>query len=375
MTTLQRPLRAHARALVFVGCVVGALAGLPACPQAPVLPAGTCKSDLDCGTSESCNVPRGQCICIDDNACDATEFCNAAGGCQQKLECLNNNDCRDDGNPSAICDTTTGACLTLSASVQCVLDSQCPYGSFCDSNECTPGCQDNGDCQLGDPCINGQCDPTPGACNQNSFCEFGQICGADNRCRDHALRDQLCSTCNPNDFGGGSFCLDDSDCDVGETCDTDILSCVGGAGGGCGQDDCLIDSSVEPTVCSTDNDCARGTCEIDAGNPGRKICQGFFCGAFGCDDVTNPCPRGYSCFTLQLVPGGQCDLGDPSSCQAPRACNGGGENGNVGFCSCAQDSDCPFGSGATCVNPGPFGSCVIGTTCGPSDGLLCEDLR
>ena len=72
----------------------------------------------------------------------------------------------------------------------------------------------------------------------------------------------------------------------------------------------------------------------------------------------------------------QCQLGGPAGqCGANRACNGGGENGEVGFCSCGADADCPPGNGATCVNPGPNGSCVVGTTCGPSDGLLCEDLR
>lgn len=367
---VSHQLRASLQNGLLVIATFVVVAALPACPAPQVLTG--CRSDLDCNASQTCDQLTSQCLCIDDNACDASEFCNIKGSCQLKLECLNNTDCRDADNPNAICNSTTGACLNLSAAVQCVLDSQCPYGSFCQNSQCQTGCQDNGDCNLGDPCIDGQCDPTPGACNGNAFCEFGQICGSDHRCRDHAQKDQLCSQCGPND----------------------PFACA---------QDCLIDSSVEPTPCNTDADCERGEClaqgggggtlcfddtdcgpgescveggglfgECQGGGASSKICQGFFCGASDCDDVTNPCPRGYSCFVLQQVSGIQCDLDNPNSCTGGRSCVGGGENGNVGFCSCVNDGDCP---GATCVNPGPNGSCVIGTTCGPSDGLLCEDIR
>jgi hypothetical protein len=43
-----------------------------------------------------------------------------------------------------------------------------------------------------------------------------------------------------------------------------------------------------------------------------------------------------------------------------------------GGCSCASDADCQQG---TCDDPGPNGACLVGTTCAPADGLLCEDLR
>ncbi len=348
------------RALLLL---VGVICGAAGCPQA-VQERG-CASDLDCSADQRCDASRGLCLCIDDNACDAAEFCNLAGACQPKLECLNNGDC---GGGTSMCDSTTGACVTLSASLQCVLDSQCPFGSFCEGQACRSGCREDGDCALGTPCIAGQCDATPGACSGNSFCEFGQLCNAQNRCVDHALRSTLCAECQSGDFL--------SDC----------------------PEDCLIDQSVAPDPCSTNADCDRGEClavncqssadcapgqtcdDIDfffgIGTCSQKICQGGFCGGTGCDDVSNPCPRGYFCAVLQVVSNNQCTLGSGSSeCGAPRNCNGGGENGAVGFCSCAQDSDCPAGANASCVNPGPFGSCVIGTTCAPADGLLCEDLR
>ena len=332
--------------------VVGVLAG---CPKAVVLEG--CASDIDCGAAQRCDSARGQCLCLDDNACDATEFCNIAGACQPQLECLNNGDCTS----AELCDTNTGSCITKAPGV-CVLDSQCPFGSFCAQNRaCTPGCRDDGDCVLGTPCLEGTCDATPGACSGNSFCEFGQLCGTNNNCANHPDRSQLCSTCDPL---------------LGSPC----------------ADDCLIDGSVQPTACTRDTDCETGTCEparcrdsADCPNGGScgfgscstSICQGFFCGASGCSE-NNPCPRGYECNSLQIVSGVQCTLGAPNTCGANRGCRGGGELGSVGFCSCASTEDCPVSFNfpdMECVNPGANGACVIGTTCGPADGLLCEDLR
>ena len=120
-----------------------------------------CQDDTDCGASQTCNVASGVCLCADDGACDASEFCNLAGRCQTKTECLNNTDC---GAFPEICDTSrtddnAGQCLALDAqSTQCVLDSHCPFGFYCQDRICQLGCRENGDCTLGQPCIAGQCD-------------------------------------------------------------------------------------------------------------------------------------------------------------------------------------------------------------------------
>jgi hypothetical protein len=349
--------------LSFLLAALGVVVLSTACPKAIVLEG--CSSDIDCGASQRCDATRGQCLCLDDNACDLTEFCNIAGTCQPQLECLNNADCAN----TEMCDTNTGSCIIKAAGV-CVLDSQCPYGSFCAQNRaCTPGCRDDGDCALGTPCLEGTCDESPGACSSNSFCEFGQLCGTDNRCTDHVARNQLCSSCDPSS----------------------LTACGGSA--------CLIDSSVAATSCTSDADCDRGTCtgrpcfvsdDCEAGDscagagfftPGecrQKTCQGNFCGADGCSE-TNPCPRGYACNSLQIVTQQRCTPGSGSAeCGAPRVCQGGGENGALGFCSCAATADCPVSldfPDVACVDPGPGGACIIGTVCGPSDGLLCEDLR
>jgi hypothetical protein len=340
---------------VVVSAVVVTIAG---CPRQVQLEG--CSSDLDCDASQRCETSRGLCLCIDDNACDASEFCNVAGACQTRLECFTNVDCGD----NEFCDSTTGSCLPKSADI-CVLDSQCPYGSYCAQNRaCTPGCRDDGDCPLGTPCINGACNETPGACSGNAYCEYGQLCGTNNRCVNHPQRSQLCGECGPaNPFGGD-----------------------------CSTNECLIDNSVAPIPCTSDSQCDRGTCEAafcqtddDCPNNGdcffnscsTRICQGFFCGASGCSD-SNPCPRGYICNSLIVVSGVQCTLGNDAACGPNRACQGGGELGSVGFCSCASTADCPVSfqfPDIECVNPGPSGTCVVGTTCGPGDGLLCEDLR
>ncbi len=341
--------------VVFAAAVVSTMVlSMAGCPR-PAQATG-CQSDFDCGASQACNVARGQCVCIDDNACDATEFCNIAGSCQVKLECLNNSDCES----NQICNTTDGSCIARAANV-CVQDSHCPYGSFCAQNRaCTPGCNDSGDCPLGIPCLNGTCDETPGACDGNSFCEFGQRC-VNNRCQNHPDRNQLCATCSG----------------------TTGLPCA---------EECLIDNSVAPTLCTNSNQCpgtatcAAARCQVSADCPGNgscflgtcstSICQGFFCGSENCSEQ-NPCPRGYACNQLQLVSGVQCTLGNNATCGANRACRGGGELGSVGFCSCASNADCPRFNGeqTTCANPGENGACIIGTICGPADGLLCEDLR
>ncbi len=356
MTPRVAPVVEMSRLLIALSVVcVSVVAG---CPRS--VSTEGCQADLDCGASQRCDVTRGLCLCIDDNACDVTEFCNLAGSCQTRLECFSNTDCE----AGAMCDTTTGNCIPQGA---CVLDSQCPYGSFCAQNRaCVPGCNDDGDCPLGEPCINGSCDATPGACTSNAFCEFGQLCNTtNNRCQTHPDANRLCTSCDSSDFF--------------DPC----------------QDECLIDGSIAPTACTSDAQCPRGTCEparcsssADCPNGGScntflqecstSICQGGFCGSFGCDDTNNPCPRGYTCNTLQVVSGVQCTLGNDAQCGANRSCRGGGELGSVGFCSCASNADCPGGlqfPDAECVNPGPNGACIIGTTCGPSDGLLCEDLR
>ncbi|HEY1098100.1 MAG TPA: hypothetical protein VGF99_04200, partial [Myxococcota bacterium] len=229
----------------FVSAFVAVIA-VSGCAR-PATTVTGCTVDSECGVSQRCDTLSGQCLCTDDNGCDPSEFCNVVGKCQVALNCLDNSDC----DATEFCDTTSGECIARVGGL-CVLDSQCPFGSYCGQNRgCATGCRDDGDCNLGTPCIAGQCDSTPGACTSQSFCEFGQVCGANNRCVDHAQRGQLCQDCSGS---AGAF------------------ACI---------DDCLIDSSVEPTICTNDSQCDRGSCEParcadDSDCPGGGRCTVFF---------------------------------------------------------------------------------------------------
>lgn len=339
----------------------------------PVENANGCSVDADCPSFFTCEVGTGFCLCQNDNACDGEEFCNELGRCQARTGCASNDDCKSPERPQDICDTTTGECVTLSAStLQCVLDSHCPFGTICEGNLCQPGCRENGDCPLGDPCIDGQCDPAPGACNDDLYCEYGEACNAStNRCAAHADADILCQWCQPqtNLFDpppcGGNSCLLDSSIPPAE-CDLDAHCAQYGDGVYCYSQPCLDDS-----YCAPGDTCEGGT-PFSPGQCSRSYCQRTFCGSDSCDDTTNPCPKGYSCYRLITVSGQPCTL-DNDTCQGGRTCQAGGENSVTGYCSCIADSDCQ--PGLTCDNPGPNGVCIQGTVCGPSSGLLCEDLR
>lgn len=377
-------------ALIALACV----SFVAACPTA-INDDGRCTSDSECGDFNFCD-PAGVCRCRSDDACDATEFCNLAGSCQEKLECFSDEDCRGEGgDPAAICDTrleidpsdsvtaedgvrsrSAGSCVTLNASsVQCLMDSHCQFGFYCQhlgsgGAICQPGCRDNGDCLLGQPCINNQCDATPGACNEPGYCEFGELCDpAGLRCAEHAEADILCQRCDPRSISPSEN------------------PCPG---------TCLIDTSVVPTPCTSDAQCGDNLCvaqqclddadcapgqSCDGGIPGFGIpgecsggqCADFFCGSSSCNDTDDPCPRGYECNVLIAVSGSSCTPGSGNAeCGGESFCLGGGENEEQGFCSCTTNADCP--AGGECTNPGPSGTCVIGATCAPQAGLLCEDV-
>ncbi len=342
-----------ARLAITVAFVTVACA---ACPTAQN-DDGKCKNDAQCGEFKRCNASTGACLCTSDDACDGTEFCNLAGSCQGRQQCLSNTECRTAETPSSICNVKSGECVTFDAvSVQCVDDAHCPFGFFCDGTRCAEGCRENGDCPLGEPCIATSCNTAPNACNNPGYCEFGQTCTTSQVCVDHPDADILCERCDPF---------------TGFDCAT-----------------CLIDPTVPGTLCTSDNQCSAGgcvhfQCGFGAECPGGESCSfgecsghcgDFFCGNDSCDDVTSPCPRGYGCFVLTIVSnnlctraGGECGTG--SSCSA----DNGTENQENGACSCLSDADCP--NGIACVNPGLQGACVQGSTCAPTGGLTCGDLR
>lgn len=358
------------KGLVVLGGTLG-LVWLVACTT----PADTggCEVDGDCANFEFCEASSGFCLCEDSNACDAQEFCNDQGRCQPRLGCRSNADCRDSNNPNAICDTKANECVQLDAELQCTLDSHCPYGAICEGQQCQAGCRANGDCGIDSPCIEGQCDTAPGACNENSFCEFGESCDlASNRCVAHPEAGTLCQFCEPDPFLGGS-----PDCATGASCliDTSIPPQSCSDDGQCAQ---WPGARCDTRQCFEDTDCTGGaTCEGASGGffpiPGEcstGVCSRNFCGTSSCDE-SNPCPKGYSCEILISVP-------PNSGCTTDSQCEGrciiGGETQAQGFCECLSNTDCG-GSECSQIGDNQIGVCITGSTCGPQDGLLCEDLR
>lgn len=353
-----------------------------------------CASDTECIDSHEGNPnwfchDRGQCACLNDDACHDNEHCNAldAGGdglCHPNRLCDLNSDCKagERCGPDGVC------------RAGCVNDLQCELGKICDpiSQVCKDGCWTHGDCKLRQACM----------CKSPSG-EFDEACVCDNP--EH----EGCSPgrCIPD------VCPDKSFCDYGELC----------LPGEDGQKHCVKDdrgpycekctaTPGETTFCGSKG---PNFCLVDTNDPARRA---NFCGV-DCDD-NQECPNGYDCVdVLQLTqqtcsgssqcvpppsaPGCEEDEDCPSGAQCVNGlCAGmcfGSEGGTRGFCSCVTDDECPQDTCGTdrrcnitrkpcipgpadscrgailCVNDGFAGYCRIGSNCAPADGLSCAEVR
>jgi hypothetical protein len=364
------------------------LAFVGGCRSTPINPNG-CQQDSDCGSPASafrCELQTGICYCRTDEACPPSQLCNSAGFCQDRAGCASNDDCQD---PSLFCDTTTGQCLPLG---RCSTDLDCPLGQICDFGRsvCTDGCRSNGDCpgsscRCGDlpcnctgttpselmACSPGVCDPY--FCADNSFCQFGQVCGI------------------PPDAGlTRNECYSDFDVNTRPYC----ARCTYGGGidtCGTGANFCIIDTRTNSTYCGAD--CSQG----------------------------QSCPRGYGCRDIRVVytrtlcmPGQACAPDPTEPCMVDSDCKHGAtcvlsqglatgfcqsdcilrEGSSFGFCSCQVDQDCAqescSGGACTitrkkcitdqdcgtihCVDFNGSGGCLIGQNCTPANGLTCVEV-
>lgn len=286
-----------------------------ACPQDPNVIERECALDSECGDGKRCDVAAGICLCANDNGCDAqTEFCNALGRCQSKLGCENNDDCSQDGAVPQFCDVTTGQCELKNicdpaeGETCCVIDEQCPFGNICSilDKRCVPGCRDDGDCFLGQGCIGGGfgnigvC--AAGICTGNNLCGFGELCNlATGECTFDTR---------------GSYCF--------------------GCAGGVASDDC----GDPANYCLTDTTDPTGRSE--------------FCGV-DCSQG-QPCPFGYSCNDVIIIP--------PNApfCTPPEKCvrNAGEQSGTCSrsATSCVIDEDCPNGPPGSDCPRADVGNCI-----------------
>lgn len=300
---------------VAVCLLLGADCGGPALTK--------CTADADCQRSSQylrCEVETGLCLCNDNRACGPNETCNPLGRCQAFAGCTANADCCGEGEDCThlFCDTVTSQCLSVDecqpdqGETCCTLDSHCPFGNICNplDQRCIPGCRDDGDCLLGQGCAGGglggrigQC--AADVCTANNLCDFGEVCNLET------------GECVYDDRG--PYCA--------------------GCTGGVSSDDC-----GEPAnYCLTDTSDPTGQAE--------------FCGV-DCSQQ-QPCPFGYSCNDVIIIP--------PAApfCSPPETCVKAAPGDATGVCSrsagttCEVDEDCPEGPPGSNCPRADVGNCLL----------------
>jgi hypothetical protein len=254
------------------------------CREGACLPPGGCLRDADCDREQFC-ATNG--VCNQDRCTQGRTFC-------QELE---RRLCNANGSDSSLIEACALACVNGQCTSECVDDTGCAAGQFCEGVRCVPDvcaqgqiycdgderrrCNGNGSgstlvevCPDG-ACVNGQCQGGPcepacrgrecgddgcggscGACGQGYLCDEGRCQPEPTTCTPY------CGIRECGDDGCGGSC---GTCPVGETC-TAAGSCEGGcvpdcAGRACGDDGCGGSCGACPfgTVCST----VEGQCVLD----------------------------------------------------------------------------------------------------------------
>lgn len=352
-----------------------------------------CIADHDGNQNWKCDKQVGDCVCTGDAACGGErEHCEMRpagdGRCHPNVTCEWNQDCEG----SSFCDIETRICRFTG----CTDDLQCDLGEVCDavSRTCVDGCRSHGDCKLRDVCLCQDGDGNPTSC----------VCDEENR-----------ANCGVGMCAAGT-CADKTFCRYGEICvdgpPGELPTCeVDDRGRYCGG-------------CTFEPGSVRNNC----GSPGPDYClrdtsdpagRASFCGV-DCSGGEE-CPNGFSCSDVLVLTDAVCHSNnaciprpDAPTCTEDEECRGGQcvngkcagrcafhEDGQSGFCSCVQDSDCPqqaCGSDGRCeitreqCTPGVndtcrgailcvqgatdgIGYCQIGRNCAPDEGISCTDVR
>lgn len=419
MSTLRSSISRGVSCPALFALCLGALAACSG-EQRPV---GFCENDGECpGAGTRCNLETKLCICTSDEACKDGQFCNGAGICQDLAGCLTSFECAD----NTFCDAVSGQCLAgppLQLMSPCGIATHCPYGTVCKEAKCEVGCFDDGDCVLGQLCLDGFCATGEGICATDSFCDYRERCVGQQCRRD--FRGPYCRGCSQpsavNPFPCDepkNFCLVNSsetgghpffcgvDCSLGQPCPN-----------GYGCHGILI---LTENPCTFEAQCkcdpaqirlATRTCTITAACDPRRpdgmpdpnathcVLEGYAdCNPGGTGDA--------ACLVGRGLTSGSCtcdtddDCADGGKCVGGACCTGPindvrqcfvGEGRVSGFCSCATDDDCPRDSCNTAVGSceltgrpctpggnecGPVpcveGACLIGQNCAPDEGLSCS---
>jgi hypothetical protein len=154
---------------------------------------------------------------------------NNAG--QEWDPCSKTSDCAGD----LVC--KEGVCTKPTARTSCLIDAQCPAGLKCLGGICSDGSEPQSECDADKPCpegyacVKGSCvkgSPPEDECAEDEECDGGKVC-EEGKCVEPAAPE----------------CTTDEECAPG-TCDTEAGVCVGPS-------------------CESDEDCEEGTCDVEAG--------------------------------------------------------------------------------------------------------------
>lgn len=239
----------------------------------------SCQSDFDCPVDAYCDTDLFECfaydfgICLTDGDCPVGSYCEREDGgcyvpavadCSTDEECLSGFECdfRSTCRPE-----TFGECL---------IDGDCNVGNICIDNACTPieeTCQFDFQCAAGFTCANNRCLLL---CGPETKCPTGTSC-QDNLCQPsfgECIDSSECPDLSTNCVEG--VCL--RRCDTG--CDANLEVC--GPEGFC-RPRTLPDPNAPNPFCRTDDDCdgtlcvlgvCRTACDITAPDP-DAICASF----------------------------------------------------------------------------------------------------
>lgn len=90
---------------------------------------------------------------------------------------------------------------------------------YCVNGRCQE-CREDGDCDTGEQCSGGACQPIPGYCEGDADCSGSQVC-RDNRCGPECRSDDECSegqVCEGGECVADQECTTNADCASNETC-------------------------------------------------------------------------------------------------------------------------------------------------------------
>ena len=373
---------------------------------------GNSVCDADLQTCVPCNAANPNACISPSSVCDTDQ--------RACVECLNNSTCAASNQLTPICLGTT--------CVQCVVQSDCPLGTYCNvtSNTCIPGCNDSNDCTSPNQpvcdvstrqCVsctqNADCGGTTPICeladpayiNQCVGCSTSQDCAATEKCNQNTKSCQRCITssdCVGNTAGpfcetsfGGQVakcteCLVDSDCGSGNKC---LVSIDGNRCVACiTNQDCpngVCDSTNTCQPCLVDNDCGANsqTPKCDTSPAINKCVQCL--GQLDCasqpetpvcdlqDNICVSCRTGADCpsinpVCLTNINGGstcvQCTPGNSAQCTGKTPYCSAERNTCV---SCTDNSHCTSSVNSVCRSGTCAPECTTDRDCQWSPNSYC----